>query len=331
MNRLVAASLRSAAEAAVTHGIGFLDSVVGADGAWRCDWSGPTQPPEDRIPPFVAAFGVLALDAAADERAAALISRSRRFILSRIEAPGIWRWAPHDFEVDSTSICSLAAGPQRHPWLLLGRNVRVILSRRDDSGRFPTWMGSCGPFGEPNDIDPVVNANVVTYLGDRDETRASQRWIERLVVADRVAGSSIWYRPMDLYYSVSRAIHAVPPTFAGLGSVLARRVAGRSPATAFRAAQALGSLDRLDDPAHHAFMVPCGEQLIASQLPNGGWTATEFLRSVTGGAGRRTGDASESVGAGDGTGGGRARQPGDGGARFATRRRTAKQRSTQPS
>lgn len=168
---MVSESLRSAVQTAIAAGLDFLDSAVEPSGAWRCDYHGTFQLEEDRIPPFVAALGVLALEPCTLHRAENLFSRSRSFILSHMKFPGLWRWAPHGFEIDSTSVCSLAVGRHSHPWIFFGRNVRPILSCRDDNGRFLTWMSQFGPFGMPNDDDPIVNANVITYLGDREETR----------------------------------------------------------------------------------------------------------------------------------------------------------------
>ena len=44
---------------------------------------------------------------------------------------------------------------------------------RDDAGRFPTWMVPSGAASWfRNDIDAVVNANVLAFLGDRPQTEA---------------------------------------------------------------------------------------------------------------------------------------------------------------
>lgn len=61
MPQMVSQSLWSAAQAAIARGLDFLESAVGPDGAWRCDYYGTFQLEEDRIPPFVAALGVVAL------------------------------------------------------------------------------------------------------------------------------------------------------------------------------------------------------------------------------------------------------------------------------
>ncbi len=271
--------LRSVAESAVTKALDFLQATVEPTGAWPCERHG-FGPVEDRTPPFLAAAGALALEACGDDRAGNILSRTRGFVVSRIESPGLWRWPPHEFDLDSTSVCSLAAGPNRHPWLFLGRNVSRILSNRDDGGRFLTWMSPRGPLGMPNDADPVVNANVVAYLGDREETRATQRWIERLVTDNRESGSSTWYRsPMDIYYCVSRATRVADHAFKGLRRILANRIPGARPDSALGIAQALSSLDMLGETVHADFAYRCAVRLIDTQQSDGGWSSCEVCRA----------------------------------------------------
>ena len=276
--------LRSATEAAVVEGLGFLQAGVGADGAWLCEHHQLARPAEIMPSVFVAASGVLALEVCDDPRVERIVSSSRDFVVSRIESPGVWRFAPpYALDLDDTAVCSLAIGPHSHPWMFLGRNIRRILSFRDDDGRFLTWMSSLGPFGRPNDADPVVNANVVAYLGDRVETRAAQQWIERLVGENREDKSSIWYgSPMDLYYCVSRASRVAAPAFEGLRATLAKRIPGTRIDDTLRAAQALSSLDMLEEVAQAGFARQCAERLIDMQHRNGGWEACEFSRGPRG-------------------------------------------------
>ena len=85
-----------------------------------------------------------------------------------MEYPGVWRYWPRiPPDVDDTALCSLAIGPRA--LLLFYSNIERILSNRDAEGRFLTWM--MGP-GLPNftpDLCPVVNANVISYLGNRPD------------------------------------------------------------------------------------------------------------------------------------------------------------------
>ena len=160
-----------------------------------------------------------------------------------------------------------------------------MLSCRDRRGRFPLWTGRLGAFGMPddNDYDPVINANVIAYLGDRAETRPAQRWIESLITEDQVSdASSIWYAPMDLYYFVSRATCTGAPAFEGLRTILPARIMSTASGNALRVAQAASALCVLGDTAHVDFLRRCAETLIDMQQPDGGWPSCEFTRAPDG-------------------------------------------------
>lgn len=285
MSDLVSLRLRTAALEAVAHGLDSLRESVEGNGAWPLEWHRPTGPAESKTPPFLTGLGVLALDVCDHRQARSILSRSRDFLVSSMEYPGLWRWPPHPLDLDSTGVCALALGPHSHPWMFFGRSIPRILSCRDDRGRFPLWTGHLGPFGIPddNDYDPVINANVIAYLGDRAETRPAQRWIESLITENRVSdATSTWYAPMDLYYIVSRAIRTGAPAFEGLRAILPARIVSASPDNALRVAQAVSALCVLSDTAHVAFLRRCAEKLIDMQQPDGGWPSCEFTRAPGG-------------------------------------------------
>ncbi|MCY4006619.1 MAG: hypothetical protein OXE84_07320 [Rhodobacteraceae bacterium] len=283
MSETQAQQLRVAMKSAVTRGIGFLDTAVVESGAWPCESYGSCPDADDR-PPFLAAAGALALEASGDQRVRNVLASTREFLMSRIEPPGLWRWAPFNLDVDSTCLCALALGPQFHPELFMGRNVEHILSNRDTEGRFLTWMSASGPFGSPNDADPVVNANVVTYLGDRADTRPAQRWVERVVSDGRGgAGLSLWYGPpMDLYYCVSRAANVAAPVFKELKPILTERILGDQTDNALSIAQALCSLDMLGAKVHSDFVHQRAKRLISMQQSCGSWPACVVCQTPAG-------------------------------------------------
>ena len=107
-----------------------------------------------------------------------------------------------------------------------------MLANRGD-GRFMTWMLE----GDEPDVvsrfrieaDPVVNANVIAYLGDCPETRDAQQWLEALIAEGNLKDASKWYPDeIAICYAVARAVRRVRPALDRLRPVLADRVLGLS-------------------------------------------------------------------------------------------------------
>ena len=233
-------ALAEAGRAAIRRGLEFLETAVDKDGSWhaiRYMLYKPDGPRHFETTPFTSALGALALERCGAARARAICARTREYLFSSVEYPGVWRYwrhLPHD--LDSTSICSLAAGP--HPWFLLGRNVDRILSNRDEEGRFMTWMLAENEPGIAasmrRNVDLVVNANTIAFLGDHRQTRDAQRWVETSIEQDRPARlfdgsptlSTLYPHSMAAYYATARASICARPAFAQLRPVLADRIMG---------------------------------------------------------------------------------------------------------
>ena len=224
-------TLAKAAEESIGRGLDFLESAIDARGAWRCiryNTANPDIPRHFERPPFVSALCMLALESCSDARAKAMCAATREYIADTIEFPGFWRYYRHlPQDLDSTTLCSLAIGS--HPWILLGRNVPRLLANRDEEGRFMTWVLA---HDQPDvvstfriEADPVVNANVIAYLGDHPETQGAQRWLEILVTEDRLEGSSKWYPDTAaIYYAIARAMTRVRPALDRLRPIIAERI-----------------------------------------------------------------------------------------------------------
>ena len=281
-------ALRNAAHSVIESGFDFLDSHVAANGAWPCwlyediDLSGTRW---REFPPFVAGLGVLALNNCDHAAAQPLIDRTRRFLLSCMQFPGVWSYSPViPADTDCTAICSLAVGP--HPWLrmggLWGRNLEVILSQRDDEGKFRTRIpGRRWRPGLVNDVDAVVNANVLAYVGQQAETRAARRWIETVVADQREAEDSPNYiEPLDLHFAIARASSYHKAMFSDLRPTLVSRLnkhlserldahAGiRDP---MRTAQASSALDMINCDVDEATTQAVVASLIEAQRGDGSW------------------------------------------------------------
>ena len=226
-------ALAKAGRESIRRGLDFLESTVDENGAWRCirfNVADPDIPRHYEKPPFVSAFCVLALECCEEARARAICALSRAYLVDTIEYPGLWRYYRHlPQDLDSTALCSLVIGT--HPWILLGRNVPRILANRDEEGCFTTWVLEDD---EPDvvsrfriEADPVVNANVIAYLGDHPDTRNARRWLEALVTEGNLEGSSKWYPDeAAICYAIARAAVRARPALDRLRPILADRVLG---------------------------------------------------------------------------------------------------------
>ena len=301
-------TLAAAGSESMRRGLAFLESTIDENGAWHCirfNVANPDIPRHFERPPFVSALCVLALGGCGEARARAMCARTRAYLADTIEYPGMWRYYRHlPQDLDSTALCSLAVGT--HPWILLGRNVPRILANRDREGRFMTWM-----LGEDEpdvatafriEADPVVNANVIAYLGGHPETRDAQRWLEATISGGRLDGSSKWYPDtVTIYHAVTRAMNRARPTLDHLRPMVAERILGLrdengefgnvlQTAQAVSALHGVGGLGSIDATREV-------ERLMGSQRDDGSWP--ELLafgdQSLRWGAIGQIGHGSESV------------------------------------
>ena len=107
-----------------------------------------------------------------------------------------------DFDLDCTA-CASVALQRGHPFITRGYNIGCFIENRNEAGLFYTWVGDAAL---ANNVDSVVNANVVFYLGDRDETKSACRYLVDTIKRGHESESYQYYLDnMTLYYAVSRA------------------------------------------------------------------------------------------------------------------------------
>ena len=275
-------TLAQAARESIRRSLVFVESTLDENGAWHCirfNVADPDIPRHFERPAFVSAFCVLALESCGEARARSICAAARTHLVNTMEYPGLWRYYRHlPQDLDSTALCSLVLAS--HPWMLLGRNVPRILANRDNEGRFLTWAladdepGVVAPFRI--EADPVVNANVIAYLGDHPETRDARAWLESLVTLGSLDGSSKWYPDTAaIYYAITRAMLRARPALDRLRPVLRDRILSlRDDRGEFgdvlRTAQAVsalynvGGLDRIDAKRE-------AERFLGWQHEDGSW------------------------------------------------------------
>ena len=126
------------------------------------------------------------------------------------------------------------------------------------------------------EADPVVNANVIAYLGDHPETAGARRWLEALITEGNLEGSSKWYPDsVSICYAAARAMKRAQPALDGLSPVLVDRILSLRDAQGkfgniLQTAQAIsalydtGGLERTDAAREV-------ERFISAQHEDGSW------------------------------------------------------------
>lgn len=105
-------------------------------------------------------------------------------------------------DLDDTC-CASYVLQNRHPYLSWHANAKRLASNRNRNGIFLTWIE---PFEGPNNVDLGVNANVIMYLGEREETRAACDFISQVLMSNNARNYSIYYPNIFvLAYLVCRA------------------------------------------------------------------------------------------------------------------------------
>lgn len=161
--------------------------------------------------PSVAAFVAYAARFVDDPRMARIRTRVVDFLVTEMQGAGLWAFwtkrvrrtiAP---DVDDTAWVSYELR-RHHPHIFFGRNIPALLANRDEQGRFLTFFR---PPGKANDVDAVVNASALFYLGERTATRAACDFVNAVILADAEDGSYAYYADhLALYYAASRAYFA---------------------------------------------------------------------------------------------------------------------------
>jgi hypothetical protein len=252
--------------------------------------------------PFVTTFVLYALWFARDLPISHAVNGGLRFLTHEQESDGTWRYASSlnpdrarlDADVDDTACAS---------WILRRHGVdfipneHILRTNRRSDGLFNTWIR---PDGQPNDVDTVVNANVVFYLGDTADTALASAHLVQLVESGRDS-ESFWYYEdlLTLYYAISRAAFHGARSLARLAPLLAEKVAARENragwygnelATALAACTLL-NLDLTREPS----LARAAEALVECQQADGSWMRIPFYKGALPGTPARFWFGSESL------------------------------------
>jgi hypothetical protein len=279
----------SAIRQAIERGVAFLESAQLPSGEIPIEISStPDMRGDCSRQPCVFPAALAARVLAITPSAARVRSRALDFLQREMSPDGLWRHPSSELpehrdtplDLDDTAIAStaLAAAGRRFP-----DNRAVLLAHRDRSGLFRTWivrwwrhpLRTARFFfwrrtAEVRDVDAVINANVVIYLGVCDETRPAIQHLLAVLRANREMMSTLWYGSrFTVWYFLSHALHDIAPE---AGEMIVPRLDATAPITALELALA-SSTSLLWN------RVPDVGPLIDAQLPSGAWPCTGFYHS----------------------------------------------------
>lgn len=296
-------------EEATHAGLAWLRSAQQPSGEFPSFASALTVEPTweaDRLN-FVTALTSLALEHLTSADAMPMRERVATYLLAERSPSGLWRyWARtatlHDYtplDADDTACCSMAVGlqPQNEA------NTRLLLANRDDQGRFYTWFllrpGNrslryriairderssatqarredlwANSEAAPNDVDVVVNANVIRYLGPRLAPTAAVEWVATVIERGSEVEDDKWYRSRtSLYRAVAAAAAVGVARFGELRKLIIERIVHDPGTSALRndleVADALRVLRVLDAP--YADVEDLAHRLLERQTSAGSW------------------------------------------------------------
>jgi hypothetical protein len=189
--------------------------------------------------PFATTYVLHALSYVERPRVREMTEAALDFLEAEMESHGVWRYwtsqhPQHNFippDLDDTC-CAAAALRRFGRWL--PQNEELILANRNREGLFYTWLvphlprALCRAWwsvtlpqaplsrqrlnfwrlteASPWDVDCVVNANVLHYLGDRAEVRTVVHHLARALDRGQAGSCDKWHRnACAFYYAVSRA------------------------------------------------------------------------------------------------------------------------------
>lgn len=153
---------------------------------------------------FSTTFVVYSLDLSPEnETAKKLSKKGTDFIINQKSDDDLWRfWGDKiDYDLDAISCAAYLLDSKGHTL----KNRETLYNNRDSTGVFKTWIRD----KEKNDLEGVVNANVLLYLGENERTIPACEWILS-AIKNGTENDILFYYPESpiLFYTLSRAYKA---------------------------------------------------------------------------------------------------------------------------
>ena len=184
--------------------------------------------------PFVTSLVLYSISFIDNVRVREMTSKALDFLLDEVEGSGLWSyWSSRNSrhkllppDLDDTC-CISHILMQNHR--LLPSNTEIILANRNRDGQFYTWLVPRPTLGSKfaeeinrvlkpaallplllsgsiDDVDGVVNANVLFYLGENENTKKTIDYLVDIVLNETEGNCSRFYIDRhSFYYMLSRA------------------------------------------------------------------------------------------------------------------------------
>jgi hypothetical protein len=251
---------KTAVSQAIESGLKFLYASQLPSGEFQCFWSThPTMETDCQLDssPFPTALIAYSLKFTRRAKAQEIVRKACEFLLAEIKPGGLWKyWTPkHPYfknipcDADDTACASVILAENK---IDFPDNRKILLSNRSRKGLFYTWVVPRlrGPWhwdfwravsrinpvrllvffrmhaaADPRDIDGVVNANVLYYLGESCETKPVIQYLIEIIQERTENTCDKWHlNPFNLYYSLSRNYFAGMESFAAVRETIVERI-----------------------------------------------------------------------------------------------------------
>jgi hypothetical protein len=312
------ANSRSDLDQAIAHGIDFLDVMQLPSGTFQIFCSPHPLLEEDCKPDystFQTAQISYCLDFIKSEKVDEILHKAIRFLVNAMQDGCVWRYTcpPNpDYlapDVDDTACISVLLG--RHG-VSFPDNTGVFLGNRDSRGLFYTWIlprlrwtahlpywrvalrqllklrQLCWFYTvtecKPSDVDLVVNANVLYYLGERPETEPVIRRLIRIVEEQAEETCDKYYaNRFTFYYFLSRNYAAGVRAFEAVGGTIVARIKSYAHPDGVIGNHilhtALAACALMDWKDHSTVLDNAIQAILCARDSNGGWKKCPFYYS----------------------------------------------------
>ncbi len=218
-----------------------------------------------------------------------VLRKALKFLLREMHVPGFWSYwgvsSPRQLPIDSDTT-SNAQVVLRLNGVAVPENRQRLLANRDEQGRFYTWLlddslksvgGNFVPADNYLNVNPVINANVLAFLGHSEQTDEATRWVLSWFAPENTDLQFLWYTDrLCLYYAVSRAFYCGVTPFLDardhiVESILLRMSSGESWSALQQAQAACTLLNFCVEPEQLRGLI---RSLISRQEACGAWPAS---------------------------------------------------------